>query len=177
MKLSMVSLAVVAVVSVGALAVYAQPAAPAQTSAAQSQQAVYQCPMHPDVKATWAATCPKCGMKLQKTAASSGMMDMGWKMPMQDMMARHQMLMMTQIGKDDPAALLSIRAKLNLTDEQVSKLEALARETAQKAQALLTDEQRNTLAAVPDEPKCTMDMCNQMTSMAKGSMMGAGQPH
>ncbi len=186
MRRWMVSLIAVAAVSFGAWAVYAQPAAPTQTGAAQSQQqAVYQCPMHPDVKATWGATCPKCGMTLQKASDSSGMMGMmpmhegqgGQQMPMQDMMARHQMLMMTQISKDDPAALLSIRGKLKLTDEQASKLEALAHETGQKAQALLTDEQRKTLATVPDEPKSMMAMCRAMMPMAGGGMMGAGQPH
>jgi hypothetical protein len=176
MRLWMVALIAVAAVSLGTWAVYAQPAAPAQPGAAQAQQAVYRCPMHSDVEATWPATCPKCGMTLQKVSAPSGMMGMGsmqqgaHQMPMQDMMARHQMLMTAQLGKDDPAAMLSIRDRLKLTDGQVTKLESLAHETGQKAQALLTDEQREALATVPDEPKSMMAMCNQMMSMMSGGM-------
>jgi hypothetical protein len=181
MRLWMVSLVAVAAVFLGAWVVYAQPAAPSQTGAARSQQeAVYQCPMHPDVKATWPAKCPKCGMTLQKVSDSSGVMDMmpmhegqgGQQMPMQDMMARHLMLMMTQVSKTDPAALLSIRDKLKLTDEQVGKLESLARETGQKAQALLSDDQRKTLSTIPDEPTSMMAMCSQMMSMVGGGTMG-----
>jgi hypothetical protein len=114
-------------------------------------------------------------MTLQKVPASSGMAGMAGMqqgsqgMPMQDAMARHRMLMTAQLGKDDPAALLSIRDKLNLTEEQVTKLGALSHETGQKAQALLTDEQRKTLAAIPDEPKSMVAMCNQMMSMVGGS--------
>lgn len=180
MRLWMISLVALAAVSLGALAVFAEPAPQKQEGAAQSQQeqAVYQCPMHPEVMATWPGKCPKCGMTLKKMSATSGTMGMmgmqeGQGSPqMEGMMARHQMLMQAQLSKSDPAALLSIRDKLKLTDEQVSKLESLARETGQKAGTLLTDEQRKTLAAIPEEPKSVMAMCSQMMTMMGGGMAG-----
>ena len=143
MRRLVISLVALVVVSFGAWAVYAEPAAPKPEGAAQPQQAqaVYQCPMHPEVMATWPGTCPKCGMTLKKMSAATGMTGMMGMQPgqsgpqMEATMARHQMLMQAQLSKNDPAALLSVKDKLKLTDEQVSKLESLARETGQKAEA------------------------------------------
>jgi hypothetical protein len=182
MRLLTISLVALAAVSLGALAVFAEPAAPKQDGAAQPQQeqAVYQCPMHPEVMATWPGKCPKCGMTLKKMSAAAGMasmmgMQQGQGGPqMEGMMARHQMLMQAELSKNDPAALLSVKDKLKLTDEQVGKLESLARETGQKAEALLTDEQRKTLSAIPDEPKSAMAMCRQMMTMMSGGTAAGG---
>ena len=37
-----------------------------ETTAKQSQQVTYTCPMHPEIHATKPGNCPKCGMKLVK---------------------------------------------------------------------------------------------------------------
>ena len=42
----------------------AEPARPRPTA--------YACPMHPEVTATWAGTCPKCGMTLRPTGRRPG---------------------------------------------------------------------------------------------------------
>jgi len=169
--------AVLTAVSVGAWSVYAQQTTQEQKGAArpQQEQAVYRCPMHSEVQATWPTKCPKCGMTLQETSGRQGMMGMhGAKgaEQMQGMMARCRMLMQARIGKTTPAALLSIREKLNLTDQQVSKLESIAQESRQKAEATLTDEQRKTLATIPGEPQSMMAMCAGMMSMT-GADMGS----
>ena len=42
--------------------------APAETEAPTA----FACPMHPRITATWAATCPKCGMTLRPTGTGEG---------------------------------------------------------------------------------------------------------
>jgi Cu(I)/Ag(I) efflux system membrane fusion protein len=45
-----------------------QPDAATTESNADAAEAVYSCPMHPEVQSTTPSTCPKCGMKLERRA-------------------------------------------------------------------------------------------------------------
>lgn len=40
-----------------------------------AENAVYSCPMHPDVKSDQPGSCPQCGMDLEKVEHSSEHMD------------------------------------------------------------------------------------------------------
>ena len=178
MKRWILFVAALAIVSVGTWGVRAQQMTQKQEGAAhaQHQQAVYQCPMHPDVRASEPGKCPKCGMTLQKMPGMKGMTDMQHagspeQTQMQRMMARcRRMQMQARTGKNTPAALLSIREKLNLTDQQVGKLESIVQESRRKAEATLTVEQRKALAAIPEEPQSTMGMCARAMSTMGGGM-------
>jgi len=159
MRLGILTVVATAVLSLGALSVHAQSTArKPESSAPVREQALYQCPMNSEIQATWPAKCPKCGMTLQKVLDPSRMIgpqkgQSSRQTPKQDNTAGRQKLTETSVGNDGPAALLSIRDRLKLTDEQVTNLESLASETGQKAQAFLTDEQRKTLAAIAEEPQ------------------------
>ena len=54
-------------VAVFFLAAYA--VAQDRTAAGKAEKGMLICPMHPDVKATWASTCPHCGMALTRPQA------------------------------------------------------------------------------------------------------------
>jgi Cu+-exporting ATPase len=72
MKLWMSLLAIALALSLSACG-SARPVSDRGPGAAAQQQALYRCPMHPDVTSTSPGTCPKCGMALQKVPARPGM--------------------------------------------------------------------------------------------------------
>ncbi len=42
------------------------PASPGSVPSNPTSDVQYRCPMHPDINATFASTCPKCGMAMVK---------------------------------------------------------------------------------------------------------------
>lgn len=61
-----------------------------------------------------------------------------------------------KLHADSPAVLLAQADKLHLTDQQKQKLDSLAATTRKQAAAVLTDDQRKTLADAPEGPLSMM---------------------
>ena len=95
---------------------------------------VYQCPMHPEVQATWQAKCPICGMTMQKI----GTMPAGSTL-------KQETIGTSRLQSGDPAALLARRQDLKLTDRQVAELGAIAKEAEGKGLAVLSGDQKAAL--------------------------------
>jgi hypothetical protein len=93
MKLWMGLLVLGLAVSLGACS-SASPLSGHGPGAAAQQQALYRCPMDPNVTSTSPGSCPKCGMTLQKVPASPGTTGKPdtssgiQQMPMQDTMTQ-----------------------------------------------------------------------------------------
>lgn len=103
-----------------------------------------------------------------------GQMGMGKMMNMpDDMKQKCRMMMQTAINPGDPAAILSFKDDLKLTDKQVQKLQAIADKARQEAKGVLNEQQAKTLQAVPAKPDTSMAMHQQMMQMMKD--MPAGQ--
>jgi hypothetical protein len=62
------------------------------------------------------------------------------------------------VPMDGPEALLSQKEELNLTKEQVQKLEQLAKDAREKANAVLTEEQKSKLTDVSEKPVSSLEM-------------------
>jgi len=67
-----------------------------------------------------------------------------------------------------PAALLSLRDELELTPEQLAKLQIIIDEGREDAMAVLTDEQEGTLNKRPGRMKALMETCHKMMPMMCG---------
>jgi len=106
-------------------------------AAQEKAVSVYQCPMHPDVQATWQAKCPICGMTMQKI----GVMPAGGTL-------KQEATGISLLQSGDPGALLAKRQELKLTDGQAAELEAIAEEADGKALAVLTGDQKETLKSL-----------------------------
>lgn len=91
----------------------------------------------------------------------------GAGMPMMEMMARCRMTMRAELSPRDPAVLLGMREKLDLTDQQVDQLQTLAQETRRTAAGLLTDAQRQQVEQLPQQPQSMMRMHQQMMGRMK----------
>ena len=79
----------------------------------------------------------------QEKESSQTMME---QMPMSpQMMKRMQIMMDTPIFLDSPCAIYGQKNRLNLTDEQKSRLIEIENEARKKALAVLTSEQKTTL--------------------------------
>ncbi len=89
---------------------------------------------------------------------------------MHGMMMRCQMMMGAQIQKTDPVGLLALKEELELSEDQVGKLRQIAQTARQEAEAVLTDEQKEELEAIPDEPHSMMRMHRHMQQMMKRHM-------
>jgi hypothetical protein len=85
-----------------------------------------------------------------------------------EMMDRMQLLMRVGVFVDSPAALQVQKDKLQLSEEQVSKLREIEKEARQKALALLTPQQRTALGDIPDKPLVMVEMCQPMMAMCAG---------
>jgi hypothetical protein len=161
---------------------------------AADQPATYVCPMHPDMKATWQAKCPKCGMMMEKMKKEAGkpmaMMAMGEKKEgeegaepkakmmammkgmkdMKGMMMRCKMMMDAKVQKTDPAGLLALKDELQLTDAQVMRLGEIAAAARRQADVVLTDEQRQKLAGMAGKAQSMAEMHQHMQQMMKEMM-------
>ena len=69
------------------LRVSGTPAPPASRSS-ESDQALYTCPMHPEVRQRGPGACPKCGMALEPVEASAPATKVEWTCPMHPEIAR-----------------------------------------------------------------------------------------
>lgn len=107
-------------------------------------------------------------MGTHMTANGQGMMGttnmMGWGAMTPRMQQRGHMMMHATLTRNDPAAVLGLEYQLELTDDQIAKLEQLQTETGDKVRALLTDAQRAQLDSLPEGPASMAQMYNQMTT-------------
>jgi hypothetical protein len=106
--------------------------------------------MHLEMQATWQAKCPKCGMNMTKAGEMStgGMMEPAGQM--HGATTRMHKMMLAQLKSGAPAALLAVRQELELRDQQVTELKAIAQDAEKKAVALLTDKQKETLKSLSE---------------------------
>jgi hypothetical protein len=101
-------------------------------------------------------------------------MGMGKGMDMPPAMKqRCQMMINAEMSKDDAACLLASTQELKLTPEQVQKLDQIVKQSRQEAAAILTPEQKKTLAEVPEKPASMCEMHTKMHEM-KMQKMDAG---
>jgi hypothetical protein len=153
-------------------------AEPAEAQEAEEAEgaAEFRCPMHPEVLATWKARCPKCGMDLEEAERGEMVMGMGRMEPEQRkrMMMRHRVMMGSELHNADPAALLALGEAIELTDEQTAELEAIAEDARTRALDVLSDEQREAVEGLPDQPRSMMQMRRHMMRRGHmGGMMGS----
>lgn len=86
------------------------------------------------------------------------------------MQMRCKMFMGSRLSKTDPSALLALREELALTGAQITKLEAIAARSAAEAAVVLSGEQKEKLAAVPEKPDTMMGMERHMMPHMKKMM-------
>ena len=120
---TLITMVVVAVLTVSMLVV----SAPAQDEKAPKSETmtVYTCPMHENVKASWAASCPDCDMALvgsEEEAAASTMHDCGF-CPMS-----------TSRG-----SAVVLKDELNLSEKQMKMLQTIAEKAQMESKAILTE--------------------------------------
>lgn len=84
-----------------------------------------------------------------------------------EMILRCRMLMQGDFSRSNPSSLLGVKDELKLTDEQVTKLKDLGKETRDKARAVLTEEQLKKIDGLPLEPSSGIKMHRAMVSMLK----------
>ena len=116
--------------------------------------------------------CPMCSMaeaSREKEEAGAGeAADRLKKMGMSDaMMKRCQMMMKARVEPTDPGALLALKDELELSEEQVKKLEKIAEKARDRAKALLTETQQKKLEELPDKPDCCEGMQCKMMDMVE----------
>jgi len=116
--------------------------------------------------------CPMCSMaeasrEKEKDEAGEATERLK-KMGMSDaMMQRCQMMMKARVEPTDPAALLALKDELELSEQQVKKLERIAEKARDRAKALLTEAQQKKLEELPDKPDCCEDMQCKMMDMVE----------
>ena len=121
------------------------------------------------VKNRAASTKPGVPAFAQMGSNMMNIMDMMKQMGMEPkIMARMQLLMRTPVFVDSPAALQVQGDRLQLSEEQASKLREIEREARQKALAVLMPEQRTKLGDIPDKPVVMMETCQEMITMCAG---------
>jgi YHS domain-containing protein len=90
--------------------------------------------------------------------------DMGMS---EEMMERCRMMMHARIDADCPQALLAMKTRLALTDEQVSQLRAIAEKSRTDSNSILTAGQRDILRKLAGTPDTMMKMHHEMMPMMK----------
>lgn len=83
------------------------------------------------------------------------------------MMDKCKMMMHTRIEADSPEALLAIRGRLSLTEEQVGKLKDAAEKSGKDAEMLLTTEQKDILKKLAGTPDTMMKIHHEMMPIMK----------
>ncbi|MGB7839770.1 MAG: hypothetical protein WBL40_16845 [Terrimicrobiaceae bacterium] len=95
------------------------------------------------------------------------------KMGMSDaMITRCHIMGTARVSAYDPAAVLTLRDQLKLTDDQVKELEAIATTTQEQVKTKLTAEQLTALEPIAATPSSMMQMGQSMHSMTGKNMMG-----
>ncbi len=100
-----------------------------------------------------------------------GMMDKAHASLSEDAKLRVKMLMNVEVSRNDPNAMLALKDTLKLTDDQVKQLDGILAEARQKAQAVLTDEQKKIIQPLGDEPVSMMKTHQQMMKNMDPKMM------
>jgi len=83
------------------------------------------------------------------------------------MMERCRMMMHARIETDSPEALLAMKTRLTLTDEQVGKLNAIAEKSRKDSEILLMPQQKELLQKMAGTPDTMMKMHHEMMPMMK----------
>jgi len=83
------------------------------------------------------------------------------------MMERCRMMMHARIDADCPQALLAMKTRLALTDEQVSQLRTIAEKSRTDSNSILTAGQRDILRKLAGTPNTMMKMHHEMMPMMK----------
>lgn len=138
----------------------------AQNSSAQQQQK----------GGDHAAHHPQQGAEEQ---AQGGMMEMSPGMKM-----HCRMMMNMEVKPTDAAALLALKDQLELTDEQIDRLEKIREQAREQTEGLLTTEQKNRIQPLQKMPGTCMAMHQEMMQkmmkeggekgQAKGGTMQGG---
>ena len=100
----------------------------------------------------------------QGTGKNGGMMQKMMQMSEMNpqMMKQGRMMMHTAISPTDPAAIIGQKEQFNLTDDQVAKLQAIAKNARNDARSILDEAQRTQLDALPAGPGSMAQMHKQM---------------
>ena len=108
--------------------------------------------------------CPACMMfKSRKGAMTKEMKEIMAEAGITDeMLSRRRALMRARMYADDPAVILGQARRLNLSDEQKSKLLKIQESARQQAIAVLDAQQVKTLGKIPSMPMSMMKYMKQM---------------
>lgn len=132
-------------------------AAAAPTDAQMGEERMIACP------------CPMCPMLADKGTDMCKEMDVPAAMKQ-----RCQMMMNAEMSKDDAVCLLACTSELSFTPDQVQKLEEIVKRSRQEAVAILTPEQKKTLAEIPEKPASVCEMRMNMHEMMMKNMDAHG---
>lgn len=95
-----------------------------------------------------------------------------------NMQMRGMMMYNLQANPEAPAGVLALQKQLQLTPEQVQKIQQIAQQARQQTQQVLTARQQQTLKQLNNTPNTYMGMHNQMLKWMmqhmQGQMMGRG---
>ena len=89
----------------------------------------------------------------------AGCKAMGMSDPMQ---MRRKMLMGMQVSTDDPSAILALKSDLNLTQDQVDKIQKIQDNARKCTRDILNDSQKQQLSSLEGTPQSMVSMCRQM---------------
>jgi len=155
----------------------------------QESPAEYVCPKHPDIRATWQATCPECGAKLQVLDRPTAQEKFMRSLPtlyaryldrfmtpenlqrLEPLKRWFAIVMKAPLSTCDPGMLLAQRGQLGLNEEQAAELEAVAEAARERAKGVLTDAQKEALAAFDESPKTMRDMLAEVMRPMLGRML------
>jgi len=92
------------------------------------------------------------------------------------MMMRCRMMTAAQVDAYDPASVLAYQLGLNLSDDQVKQVQAIAEKAREQVKAVLTPDQLARLQPMASGPQSMMQMDQQMRHMAQqhGKQWNAG---
>ena len=114
------------------------------------------------------APAPAVDAKAMMANCTAAMKQMG--MP-QGMILRCRVLCAAEVSSNDPAAILTLKDDLGLTEDQARKLRVVSDRARADSVALLTADQRAKLQVMAGTPSTMMEMCAQMAEKCKA--MGA----
>ncbi len=113
-------------------------------------------------------------MMMDRQTWMDRMKDMG----MSDaMMSRCRMMRTLEVSAYDPAGILALKEELQLSEQQVQKLQTLLQASRDGAKAALTDSQKQKLRVINDTPNSMMQMHQHMMDRMQKMMKGKGWTH
>ncbi len=94
----------------------------------------------------------------------------------EDTIHQWQVIANTPVQMDDPAAILGQADALGLSKEQRQKLSDSLKESREKANSILTEDQKKKMGKISSKPMTMMEMwqsmCGKMGPMMKEKMKG-----